>query len=598
MKDEPFPYKRVEAAQWGLLPDTGRDSTARFQTLLDANPENTEMNLLPGRYDFFPEFAQKRQFAMSNSDEDGPRTCALLLEGKRRVVLNGNGATFVFHGQMMPITMDRCSGIVLRAVTIDWDIPLSAEGTVVSACETYADLAIDEKQFPHSVRDGRLFFRGENWEEPLWPAGHIEFDIAGHVVAYQRGDRFPRTRQEMLPDGRVRFWGNFAGICPKVGNEVVLRHGRRLHAGIFVNECEDISLENISLHACGGLGILAQFSKDLSFLGVSVTPNRQRGRQFVCGHDDGIHLSNNSGTVVLERCSFQGLMDDPVNLHGTAARIESMENPFTLKGRFVHPQSRGFPHWAVAGQRISFVHAGTLASLGQGTVADFRLCTRDTFRLSLTQPVPEKVRPGDALENLSNTASLICRNNHFGGCRARGLLVCTPQPVLVEGNLFESSGAAILIAGDASDWYESGSCGQVEIRNNFFSDACLTSAYEGGDAVITIHPHIAQLSRETPYHRNLQIHGNLFYTSDAPVLYAQSTAGLVFRDNRILRSCRYASWNRQKSMFSFDSCTQVVLERNACVGQVLGKRIEINSMMPQDIRQDMGFPISEANKEG
>ncbi|MGN1026439.1 MAG: right-handed parallel beta-helix repeat-containing protein, partial [Faecousia sp.] len=424
-----------------------------------------------------------------------------------------------------------------------------------------------------------------------WPAGHIEFDTHTNTVAYQRGDRFPRTHQEALPDGTVRFWGDFARIRPKAGNVVVLRHGRRLHAGIFLNECEDISLEDVSLHACGGLGILAQFSKDLRFSGVSVTPNRQRGRRLVCGHDDGIHLSNNRGRITIEKCSFHGLMDDPVNLHGTAARIERIEDPFTLTGRFVHPQSRGFPHWAGEGDRISFVDAGTLASLGEAPAADYQLCTRETFRLSLKEPVPEKVRPGDALENLTNTAAFVCRNNHFGGCRARGLLVCTPKPVLVEGNLFESSGAAILIAGDASDWYECGSCGQVEIRNNVFTDACLTSSYEGGDAVITVHPHIAVPSRETPYHRNLRLADNLFYTSDAPVLYAGSAAGLEFRGNRILRSHRYPPQYSGKSMFSFDTCTGITLEENACVGEVLGKAIEISGMDPEDIRQDMHLPI-------
>ncbi|MGN1015661.1 MAG: hypothetical protein ACI4PL_01570 [Faecousia sp.] len=525
--------------------------------------------------------------------------CSLILEDMHRVILEGNGSRFVFHGQLMPITVNRCRGVLLKGITIDWEIPLSAEGTVTFSCDTYTDLAIEEAMFPHTVRDGKLIFLGENWVQPLWPAGHIEFDTAGQVVAYQRGDRFPLTSQEQLSDGRVRFWGDFAGKNPKVGNVVVLRHGRRLHAGVFLNECEDITLEGITLHGSGGLGVLAQFSKELRFCGVCVTPNRQLGRQFVCGHDDGIHLSNNSGRITIEKCCFQGLMDDPVNLHGTSARLEKIIDRFTLEGRFAHPQSRGFPCWAREGQRITFMDPETMEVIGQGTAAEYRLCTPDTFRLTMIEPVPEHVRPGNAMENIGNTASLVCRNNHFGGCRARGLLVCTPKPVLVEGNLFESSGAAILIAGDASDWYESGSCGEVSIQNNFFSDSCLTSAYEGGDAIITIRPHITHPAREKPYHRNIQICGNLFHTSDAPVLYAKATAGLEFRYNRIFRSHRYPPWNSGKSMFSFDSCTGVALEGNACVGQVLGKAIAISGMEPEDIHENenLKLPILRSDTE-
>lgn len=573
------------------MPDTGRDCTAALQGILNANRVDAEIVLQQGRYDFFSEYAQRKTYALSNSDEDGPRVCAIVMEGMRGIVLNGNGATFVFHGQMMPFALDRCTDVVLRNLTVDWDIPLSAEGTVVSACDSWADLAIDGTNFPHLVRDGRLIFQGECWEEPIWPAGHIEFDTASRTVARQRGDRFPKTRQEPLAGGRVRFWGDFRGRQPTAGNVVVLRHGRRLHAGVFVNECERITLERFTLYACGGLGILAQFSKDLHFIEVAITPNRQRGRQFVCGHDDGIHLSNDRGRVEITRCRFEGLMDDPVNLHGTAARIEQVAGPYTLVGRFMHPQSSGFPHWAKNGQRISFVRSSTLARLGQASVLDYQLCAPDRFRLTLTGQIPAGVCAGDCMENLSNTASLTCRDTCFGGCRARGLLVSTPQRVVVEGNSFDSSGAAILIAGDASDWYESGGCEEVEIRNNTFSDACLTSLYGGGDAVITIHPNLAQPDRRRPYHRSIRVQNNLFYTSDAPILYAKSTEHLTFLENRIIRTHRYPAWNAQKSIFAFDACTKVFIQKNTLEGDVLGKSIQLARMEPADLCQDLEFPI-------
>lgn len=48
------PCRQVEAAAFGILPDTGADSTAKLQGLLNANRENAELVLLPGRYDFLP----------------------------------------------------------------------------------------------------------------------------------------------------------------------------------------------------------------------------------------------------------------------------------------------------------------------------------------------------------------------------------------------------------------------------------------------------------------------------------------------------------------------------------------------------------------
>lgn len=589
------PCRQVEAAAFGILPDTGADSTAKLQGLLNANRENAELVLLPGRYDFYPESPQKRAFSMSNSDENGERPISLLLEDMHRVTVAGRGAELVFHGQLTPLALHHCREITIQGVSIDFAIPLSAEGTVVHACETYADLAIDPGLFPHRVSQGRLLFQGENWEEPVWQAGHMEFEPEHGTVAFERGDRFPVTRQEQLSHGLVRFWGDFSGRMPGVGNVVVLRHSRRLHCGIFVNECEDVVLEDVSLHATGRLGILCQFSENLRFTRVAIEPNRERGRKFVCGHDDGIHLSNDRGQVIIEDCRFLGLMDDPVNLHGTAARIEAVENGNVILGRFVHPQSQGFPHWAAGGQEIAFVRSDTLERVGLGIVRDYRLLNRETFALTLEKEVPGGVKPGDAMENNSNTPSLICLRNHFGGCRARGLLVCTPKPVRIEENRFDSSGAAILIAGDAGDWYECGGCQDVTIRKNTFSDACLTSEYEGGDAVISVHPNLTRPLREAPYHRNLRMEENVFYTAGDPVFYAKAASGIVFRGNRILFSCRHPSRKKGDSLFVFDHCTEITLEGNQI--DLPEKKITLTGMRAGDIHQDNGMPVEMGTRK-
>lgn len=567
----------VDALRFGVKPDTGADMTLCFRAMLaDKNPDR-EICLQPGQYDFFPQTALEKTMALSNSDEAGPRKISLFLENLEGVTLRGEGARLVFHGQLLPIAAVNCRSLRLENFSIDWDIPLTAEGVIEAVQQTSVDVSLDSSQFPHQVRQGTLYFQGENWEHPVWGGGHMEFEGDSLRVAYRRGDRFSTTRQESLPGGRVRFWGDFSQERPKPGNILVLRHGPRIHPGILLDGCDGAVLEDVHLHGSGGLGILAQFSRDLRFTRVSIAPNRQRFRRCVSSHDDGIHLSNDGGTVVIEDCLFQGLMDDPVNLHGTAARMEQVLDSRTVLGRFVHPQSQGFPRWAEPGQEVAFLSAATLETLGRAAVESYCLESRDTFRLTLKDPLPPEAAVGDALENRSRTPSLVCRGNHFGGCRARGLLVCTPQPVLVERNFFESSGAAILIAGDASDWYECGGCTQVEIRDNVFSDACLTSAYEGGEAVITIHPHIAAPRPDRPYHRNISIHHNLFHTADTPVLYAHSVQNLEFRDNQIFTSQRYAPWNAQKTLTVFDSCTNLTLAGNHAPGKILSQREEIPS---------------------
>ena len=57
--------------------------------------------------------------------------------GMENIVFYGNGSSFIFHGQTMPFTIEKCRGIIVKGISIDWEIPLSAEGTVVTSGTDY-----------------------------------------------------------------------------------------------------------------------------------------------------------------------------------------------------------------------------------------------------------------------------------------------------------------------------------------------------------------------------------------------------------------------------------------------------------------------------
>lgn len=112
--------------------------------------------------------------------------------------------------------------------------------------------------------------------------------------------------------------------------------------------------------------------------------------------------------------------------------------------------------------------------------------------------------------------------------RARGILVTTPGKVVIENNYFRTAGAAILIEGDIKQWYESGACENVQIRNNVFED-CFTSGHEWGEAVITITPSYRPDSDTALcYHKNIHITNNIFRHYDYALLYARAVKGLYF----------------------------------------------------------------------
>lgn len=576
--------KTIYAREYGIRSDMGEDSTALFAAMLKEGTSDTSFILDCGRYDFYSDRAAKREYYLSNTDVIPLRNISVLLKDMKNVVLDGMGSEFVFHGQTIPITVDKCDNVAVKNIIIDWEIPLSAEGTVIFADKTHADISVNEKLFPYTVENGQLYFLGENWKEPVWDWGCTEFDAVTKKVAFRSGDTFPKTTQELLPSGAIRFSGDFSSPS-SAGNTVVLRHNSRSHSGVFMTQSKDIILEKLTVHCTGGLGMLAQFCENLSFKGITMIANLARGRKFVCGHDDGLHLCSNSGSILVEDCYFKGLMDDPLNIHGIATRILKKENARLLICEFAHNQAYGFDVWAEAGHDISFIRLCDMESIGVGSAKSFKLIDPKTFEIEFTDDVPSELELGDSLENLTRTAALTCRNNYFGSCRARGILITTPKAVLVENNVFDSAGAAILMAGDACGWYESGNCRDVTIRGNYFGESCQTSMYGGGDAVISLHPSVKQPSIKKPFHRNIRITDNTFQTADYPVLYAYCTKDISFVCNNIIRSYVTEPWNALHTMLTFDCCSGVTVGDNHIIGAVLGQNIGIARMEDDGVTQ-------------
>ena len=552
-----------------LFEDSPGTDTAILSSLLAKAPEGGLVRLPRGIYFLSPEQAQAFSCSLSNSDSFPSLRAGILLLGRKHLILDGQGSTLLCSGQMTAVSLMGCEDITLRNFTIDWDIPLTAEGTIIEAAEDHITLSIDPEKFPFHIENETLYFDGPGWSHKLHLWGHTEFDPRREMAAPDRGDRSPPTRQILLSHGQVQFLGDFRDVTPTPGNILVLRHGDRIHPAILIHDCRNIHLENLQIHASAGLGILAQFSDTLDFSGLQLVPNRAAGRQFAGLHDDGIHLSADSGDISVEKCRFFGLMDDPVNLHGIAVKAERQPKGDIFCGKFMHPQSKGHKLWARPGDRIALVDENTMEVLGTGITRSFHLQDEETFQMDLdlsSESLHLESCSSFSLENISMSPNLICRQNFFGPCRARGLLVTTGGKVTVEENIFRSSGAAIRIAGDVCTWYESGRCRNVTIQNNFFSHTSLTNAYQGGQGIISISPELPRPDPRFPCHRNIRIQKNHFCISDSRILYALCTEGLQFSCNEIRKSPSLLYRDHGGPHISLDCCRDCKVDQNVFLG--------------------------------
>lgn len=587
----------IRLTDFGLQPDSRINAVPFVQKALEAckGKEGAVVLFPKGRYDFWPQYCIEKVYYESNTTVNNPRRCAILLEGLTGITIDCGGSDFVFHDRMQPFTIDNSSGICIRGVSIDWDIPLTAEAEVIEVNPGYMDIKIDPLESPYVIEKGKLIFVGEGWKSPWW--GTMEFDRQTRTVAYKTGDwgclggGWNSYNAEELSPGLVRLNHAFKRL-PARGNYLVLRHSERDHSGVFITGSRNVLLEDLNMYHNAGLGILSQFAENLTFRRVNSVPNPARER-ILAGHDDGLHFSNCKGQITIDRCRFHALMDDPVNVHGTCVRIMEKTDSNTLTCKFMHGQSIGMV-WAEPGDNAGFIENNSMLTVATGTVEKFEAISPELFRIRFKDPVPAGIEAGYALENLTWTPDVLITGCRFESCRARGVLMSTPGRVIIENNLFESSGSAILIAGDANNWYESGGVKDVLIRNNHFTDQCLTSMYQFCEAVISIFPEIPKPDPSKPgFHRNIRIENNQFDLYDYPVLYARSVDNLVFAGNRLTPSHRFQPWHPREVSISLEFCKGVTIRDNMIDPETLGKNIRITGMKKKDLQMGRNQFIQE-----
>lgn len=88
-----------------------------------------------GTYHFYPEGAAERTYYISNHDQDNPKRVGLALEDMKSLTIEGNGAEFIFHGQMIPVSLLRSTDCTLQNFSIDFANPHIAQVEIIKMKE-------------------------------------------------------------------------------------------------------------------------------------------------------------------------------------------------------------------------------------------------------------------------------------------------------------------------------------------------------------------------------------------------------------------------------------------------------------------------------
>ncbi|MCH5719298.1 hypothetical protein [Niabella hibiscisoli] len=177
----------------GIVPNTGADMTPLFARAMERIKANQKkgipvsVKMKPGRYNFFPQNAIRKKLFISNHDQDNPKTIGLAFEGLENITFDGGMSDLIFHGRMLPVSMEQVKNFKLRNLRIDFDLPHICQAEILENDTVNNIITLKTSDWvKYKIRDSIFYNQGSDWE--LNPSSGIAFDKTTRHIVYNTSD--------------------------------------------------------------------------------------------------------------------------------------------------------------------------------------------------------------------------------------------------------------------------------------------------------------------------------------------------------------------------------------------------------------------------
>lgn len=489
----------------------------------------------------FRENGSIRHICNVSNNQHGEKSVVFPFIKADNITIDGGGATFLFFGGIFPFAGDCASHITLQNFSIAYDRPFHTEGKVVSVNETerYFEMSVDEDTFPVKVEDGRMVAVSDSYEGRTdIPYLITEFYpdkksmVHGHG-AYVLNCTKPEKENGLDYFSAERVDGSIIKITmpntplPYLQSVMTFQNEGRFNCGVFFNRSENITVSDVNIFECAGMGIIMQRTRDIFIERLSIRL-RERGED---GFDesrcvsitaDATHFVNCMGKIELKDCVLLNMLDDGTNVHGVYTTFSKRISENTLIVFYPNYNISAYD----VGETVSFVEQRIMKRVFDAVITDVKKLDGRHDVLTFDRAIPEYIGEGYAIENRTAMPSEV----HLHGCevgnnRPRGFLITTSGKVLIENNTFTTPAWAIEMAADANFWYESGQAEDVEIKNNRF----INCGDVFGGYTIEIVPSVPE--GDEKFHGKVAIHHNEFIGNGGKILRAERVSSLTFIGN-------------------------------------------------------------------
>ena len=494
----------------------------------------------PGRHEFRADKAIKLCNFVSNSADAplNPRPIGILVRNFQHLQIAGGKDCDIWYGdRMTELIDDHSEDIVYAGLNIDFVRPTVSEYRVLESTPNSVVVQVAEGS-TFKIVNGRFAWSGDLG--PDWMMVQLANPAAKSSSRLGQLDLFSSAEAADLGAGKVSLTYKKGNFDMRKGMQFQFRNVGRDTTSVVNTRCKDIVFRDCNFYSLPGMGIVSQFTENITFQHVGVVP--RPGTIRTCpAWADCFHFSGCKGDILVDSCKFSGTQDDAINVHGTHLRLIEKTGPNRVLVRFIQPQTYGFAAFQ-AGDNVEFVNHKTLRAYAANSVTGIERKNDKDWLLTLTQPAAE-FGTNDVVDNISWYPNITVRNCTVDTDSCRGFLITTRGKALVEGCTFTHTQMnAILVEDDAEGWFESGPVRDLTIRNNNFIQC--------GNPAISLNPHNGNSDPLLPVHENIRIENNFFLDGG---ITAKSIKGLTITGNR---------FSVKSLPVQTTACTDVVIEKN------------------------------------
>ncbi len=465
------------------------------------------------------------------------------LVNRKNIVIDGNGSVIVSHynnGSSDKPTCDvfhitGCKDIKLCNFILETDTPVNVTGTVESinpdensyVLSVLSDFKVTGKEIfmmqNSCDKDGSFDKRPEYYCAD--PDKSKTALLAGEILL---AGIYTGCKYDYLGNNRFNVYlPEWAIKCLTVGQTICVRHSSYGPVSIFIKNSDDTFIENLTIYSAGGMGIIVLPRSENLYLDNYNLVLPENSKRIMSGNCDGIHITGLCGKLTMKNCDFEGLGDDALNIHSTAATVTAVdiENGI-IKCNYCKKRPDGIlsPDWCNKGDIITVLDPETCNKKGEFKVISFekdRLCYENLMG---------ELKEGAILQNTAFAASVEIKNCNIRNTRARAFVLQTENIEISDCKFYGMSLPAIQAAPDVRRWYEVGPVKNMSIHNNIF-EKC---GFVNDDCpVITVQDnHDKRGAGALGVHKNIVITKNVFKEKSGRCIFVTSTDGVKISGNK------------------------------------------------------------------